>query len=146
MSHPSSSWSPIAGVPRPSRLASASMHFSQFWRWPSLTVVQWRHVTVFPVGLHSSSSGPLIMSSFLYPTPFFPPVGGFCCPPPFFLNHWARSPRVFCDEFVTKFFTKFGDEFSESPNLVKNLVTKLVTNVVMNCIRWQKQWQNWWQI
>ena len=58
----------------------------------------------------------------------------------------ARSPRVFCDEFVTKMFTKFGDEFSESPNLVKNLVTKLVTNVVMNCIRWQKQWQNWWQI
>ena len=46
-------------------------------------------------------------------------------------KYGARTPRVFCDEFVTK----FGDEFSESLNLVQNLVTKLVTNVVMNGIR-----------
>ena len=46
----------------------------------------------------------------------------------------GRSPRVFCDEFVTKFVTKFGDKFSESPNFVINFWTKLVTNVVMNCI------------
>ena len=47
----------------------------------------------------------------------------------------GRSPRVFCDKFVTKFVTKFGDKFSESPNLVINFWPKLVTNVVINCIQ-----------
>ena len=50
-------------------------------------------------------------------------------------NQQGRSPRVFCDKFVTKFVTKFGDKFSESPNLVINFWPKLVTNVVINCIQ-----------
>ena len=55
-------------------------------------------------------------------------------PPVVVLSVEGRSPRVFCDEFITKFVTKFGDKYSESPNIVIKFWTELVTNVVRNCI------------
>ena len=59
--------------------ASASMHFREFWQWPSLSVTQWRFFPR-PVLL-------LFSSDVLYPTPFLPPMGFLFCSPSCFLNH-----------------------------------------------------------
>ena len=140
MSHPSSSWSPAAGVPRLSCFSFASMHFGQFWRWPSLTVMQWRYVTVFSVGLHSSSSGPLILALFLYPTPFFPPVGGFFCPPPFFLIR-TNSFQIFSHSIHAKpqMFSFYNFEFT-CPTFL------FLRNVHFNFLRDRPSWTFEYQI